>query len=457
MSKMVLSEILQRFVDQRPVAVMVRAVLEKQFADSFFDTTFDEVAQQQYTRTLALSTCAKVVAQVTLGRAASVHAAFVKEREIIAVSISSLYEKLQHIEPVVCEELVRRSTEELTEVVTFLGRREEPIAGYRLRIVDGNVLAHSEHRLQELRGCAAAAMPGKSLVLYDYATDLISDLVTCEDGEANERRLLPQLLDKVQVGDLIMADRNFSTMLMLTELVQRKATFLIRHHAGLPLTFIGQAERCGRCKTGVVYEQQVQLNCGLECRAIIIHRDQPLQDGGVKVVLLTNVPAKKGAACPLANLYLQRWTIEEAFRQLTEYLSCEVQTLGYPKAALFAFTMAVLAFNTLTCVKAALRATHSEGQENWSTYYMAWEVKATFEGMQVAVPPAEWQPFAAMTNESLAEFLRQVAAKIDPARYAKHKRGPKKTVRRKKAKSRHVSTAKILQARKLKRTQTQTS
>lgn len=134
MSKMVFSEILQRFVDQRPVAVMVQAVLEKQFADSFFDTTFEDVAQQQYTRELALSTCAKLVVQVTLGRAASVHAAFVKDRQNIPVSIGSLYEKLQHIEPAVCEELVRRSALELTEVVTFLGRHEEPIAGYRLHL-----------------------------------------------------------------------------------------------------------------------------------------------------------------------------------------------------------------------------------------------------------------------------------------------------------------------------------
>jgi IS4 transposase len=454
---MVLSDVLKRFVDQKPVAVMVRAVLEKQFANNFFDTTFDEVAQKQYTRDLAFSTCAKLMSQVALGQVSSVHAAFVKERESIPVSIASFYEKLQNVEPLVCEELVNRSTGQLTEVVSFLSRRDEPIPGYRLRIGDGNVLASSEHRLKELRSTGSAAMPGKSLVLYEYATDLISDLVACEEGDASERRLMPQLLTKVRSNDLIMADRNFCTAVVLTTLKKRKAKFLIRHHAGLSLTFLGEAKQCGRCQTGKMREQMVRLKCGLVCRAIIITRDKPLKDGGKEVVLLTNLSRKKASARQLANLYLQRWTIEEAFRQLTEYLSCEISTLGYPKAALFAFTLAVLAYNTMMCVKAALKAAHKEGRDNWSTFYMAWEVKATFDGMLVAVPPEEWQLFANMTNESLADFLRELAGTIDPARYAKHKRGPKKTPERKKVKSRHVSTAKILLERKLKRTQLQTS
>jgi IS4 transposase len=450
---MVLSDVLQRFVDNRPVAVMVRAVLEKQFSDQFFDDTFAAVAREQYTRELAFSTCAKLLAQVTLGQAASVHAAFCKDRKTIPVAICSLYEKLQLVEPAVCEQLVSRSTAELTAVVTHLDRRAEPIPGYRLRIVDGNVLASSEHRLKELRGTTAAAMPGKTLVFYDFATGLISDMVACEDGEASERRLLPQLLTTVRAGDLIMGDRNFATGVTLTALVNLHAGFLIRHHASLSLTWLGVAKARGRCKTGKVYEQEVRLKCGLVCRAIVIHRDQPLKDGGHKVVLLTNVPPKKATARRLANLYLQRWTIEEVFRQLTDYLNCEISTLGYPKAALFAFTLAVLAYNTLTCVQAALRSAHPQGKEEWSTFAMAWEVKATFDGMMVAVPPEEWLPFAVMSNASLADVLRQLASTVDPARYAKRRRGPKKTTKRRKAKSRHVSTAKILQERKLRRLQ----
>jgi hypothetical protein len=446
---MVLSEIMQRFVSQRPVAVMVRAVLEKQFSDQFFETTFAEIAQEQYTHELAFSTCARLLSQVTLGQARSVHAAFVKERETIPVSVTSLYEKLQHVEPRVCEGLVQRSAVALNDVIIRLDQRAEPIPNYRLRIVDGNVLASSEHRLKELRGTATAALPGRTLALYEYATGLISTLVACEDGQTSERRLVTPLLDHLAKGDLLMTDRNFCTAVFLQELQERAVGFLIRHHAGLSLTFLGKTRARGRCKTGKVSEQRVRLNCGLVCRAIIIQRDQPLKDGGRRVILLTNVPSRDASARRLADLYLQRWTIEEAFRQLTEYLACEVRTLGYPKAALFAFSLAVLAYNTLRCVHAALNATHPEQKNQWSAFYMAWEVKVTFEGMLVAVPAEEWKPIAVMTNAELAAFLKQLAHNVQPERYRKHPRGPKKTVPRKKVKSRHVSTAKLLEQRRI--------
>jgi IS4 transposase len=448
---MVLSDIMRRFIDQRPVAVMVRMILEKQFSNDFFDTTFEEVAQEQYTRELTFSTCAKLLAQVSLGQATTVHAAFVKERETIPVSIASLYEKLQHVEPRVCEALVHRSTAELSDVIMRLSQRSEPVAGYHLRIIDGNVLAGSEHRLKALRHTSSAAMPGKSLVLYDYATGLISGLVACEDGEASERRLVPDMLSQIKAGDLIMADSNFCTAVLLQDLQQRHVGFLIRHHAALSLTYLDKARLRGRCQTGKVYEQKVRLKCGLVCRAIIIVRDKPLKKGGRKVILLTNVPSRKASAGKLADLYLQRWTIEEAFRQLTQYLACEVRTLGYPKAALLGFTLAVLAYNALQCVQAALTAAHPESRGRWSAYYLAWEVKRSFDGLLVAVPEKEWQLFGHMSNAALADFLLRIAKRAKLAHYIKHPRGPKKSVPRKKVRSYHASTAKLLQKQKLKR------
>ena len=41
-------------------------------------------------------------------------------------------------------------------------------------------------------------------------------------------------------------------------------------------------------------------------------------------------------------------------------LKCELNTLGYPEAALFGFCLAIVMYNVLSVVQAALRATHPE-------------------------------------------------------------------------------------------------
>ena len=58
--------------------------------------------------------------------------------------------------------------------------------------------------------------------------------------------------------------------------------------------------------------------------------------------------------------------METAFAQLTVYLRFEVDTLGYPGAAL-------ATYNVMACVKAALRAEHgaAKAQEKVSDFYLA--------------------------------------------------------------------------------------
>jgi len=49
-----------------------------------------------------------------------------------------------------------------------------------------------------------------------------------------------------------------------------------------------------------------------------------------------NLP-KDVTAVECAELYRKRWSIETLFYEVTQTLQCEIKTLGYPSAALFAF------------------------------------------------------------------------------------------------------------------------
>jgi hypothetical protein len=56
---------------------------------------------------------------------------------------------------------------------------------------------------------------GHSLVVYDPELDLVSDLVACEDAHAQERAVMQELIERIQPGELWIADRQFSTSAIL--------------------------------------------------------------------------------------------------------------------------------------------------------------------------------------------------------------------------------------------------
>src|SRR5262249_28879736 len=147
-----------------------------------------------------------------------------------------------------------------------------------------------------------------------------------------------------------------------------------------------------------------------------------------------------------------RWTIETAFGELAATLSAEIDTLGYPKAALFCFCVGLVAYNVLSVIKGALRATHGEKKvtEEVSGYYIANEVARTYGGMMIAIPEAEWLVFARLTVKEFARVLKALAQGVRLETLKKHPRGPKKPVvkKPKNNKEPHVSTARLLEKRK---------
>ena len=443
-----MDELLRRFLDQAPVAVMVRATLTRVFAEPTLDALFARAAQRQYTKDLTFATLVKLFAKVTFGTHDSVHAAY-RHTDGIPVSITAVYDKLNGLETGVSQALVAETGQMLAEVLAAWPTTTDPMAGLRLRTLDGNFLAGTEHRLEELRASGAAALPGMSLVVRDGRSGLLTDLIPCEDAYTNERSLYPQLLPLVQANDLWLADRNFCTQDYLAGIAERQAFFLIRHHGGTKLHPLGEERFVGSNASGDVYEHKVRVG-GLVCRCIIVRLHKPLRDGATELRLLTNVPAQRVGAKRLAALYRTRWHIETAFQELTESLRCEVNTLGYPKAALFAFALAVAAYNVLVVIQAALVRGQGKQkvEEELSSYQLATEVAVVSEGMAIALPERVWQRFAQMAGADFAAWLQQVATGLAWQRYRKNPRPPKKPVRKQRTRrGAHRSTARVLQDR----------
>lgn len=258
---------------------MVRGILEKVLVPEKLDELFEKTAKVQYTRELLFSNVVSLMSLVVCGIRPSVNAAYKAKAQQLAVSRTALYDKINGIEPEVSAQLVRYIAQELEPVVKQLGGQiPELLPGYRVKILDGNCLATTEHRLKVLRSIRGGALPGKSLVVLDPT-----------DGKQ------------------------------------------------------------------------------------------------------------------VAQLYRERWSVETLFQVVTETFKCEIKTLGYPKAALFSFSMALVADNILSLVKAALRTVHGVGkiEAGLSDYYLAEEIQGTYRGMMIAIPPTQWVVFSHLIGSAL--------------------------------------------------------
>ena len=450
---MLANAVFQRFLDEAPICVMVRATLEKVFAPQRLDALFHQTAVQQYERELLFSTAFEIMSLVVCRVDRSVNAAYEKRRGVVGVSVRALYDKLKNIEPQTSRELVRATARDIQELVRALHPDREPLLpGHHIKILDGNHLEGTHHRLKSLRTQGGGALPGQCLVILDADDRLLLDVLPCEDAYTQECRLAGELLETIEADDVLLDDRQFCTSELLFGLHRRSAFFITRQHAGhLRWELRGHRKSCGETETGEVFEQAVRLTDpetgeALTIRRVTVQLDRPTRNRDQELHILTNLPEQVADACRIAKLYRNRWRIETAFQELSTHLRCELQTLGYPPAALFGFCTAAACYNLFAVIQAALEGTHGETivRDDVSRYFLAEELSSTYRGMMIALGAEEWIGFGRMSVPELAACLRRWSAAVDLSRYPKHLRGPKKRIYRPPARAQHFSTARLL-------------
>ena len=186
-----LSAVFKPFIEESPISVMARGMVERVLNPDQINNWFDSTASGQYTKDLLFSTIVDIMTQVVCGSRRSVNAAYQAAEGKIGVSITSVYNKLNGIETGTSAELVRFASRQVCPIIKELGGTNPPLLpGYRLKLLDGNCIEKSEHRIKELRELSAGPLPGKSLVVYDPELRVPIDVFPCEDGHAQERSLL---------------------------------------------------------------------------------------------------------------------------------------------------------------------------------------------------------------------------------------------------------------------------
>ena len=444
--------ILERFTLKSPLSAALRLAFEQMFEPRAIDAIFEEHRELQYQRQILFSTVVAVMYEVVSRRTKSVHAAAQERKDALGASITALYDKLNHTEPRVVEQLVAGSYRRACDLVrTMGGLRAEPLPGYRLRILDGNHLAATERRLEALWQVSAGPLPGMALVVFDYVAMMMSDVLLCEDGHAQERSLTDRILELVQKGDCWVKDRNFCTVALLFGIRERGGHFVTRQHANLPGEVLGPRRVVGRCEGGEVFEQLWKVpgekGTTLTLRRVTVALDEPTRHGENELHLLTSLPPEVDART-IVELYRKRWTIESAFGELARWLHAEIAPLGYPRAALLGFGVGLMAYNAVSTLLGGLRAIHGEAfvQEHVSGYYIVEYGRLGSVSLDELVEADTWTRWNTMPLAIAAALMKSMLARVNVAVLKKHTRKTKTPVpprTRFKGKP-HVSTKKLL-------------
>jgi len=196
---MVFDRVFQPFLAASSVSVMFRGTLENVLSAERLDRLFAAKAKRQYLHELTFSTCVELLGLVVTQIRPSLNAAYRARREQMGDSVQSLYQKLSVIEPAVSKALVQDTAADQGAIIHRMKvETRGPIPGFEVRIVDGNHLAGTDHRLKELRSIGDAARPGHTLAVLNTQRQLIERVVVCCDGHANQKPLFGRLLSEIE-------------------------------------------------------------------------------------------------------------------------------------------------------------------------------------------------------------------------------------------------------------------
>jgi Transposase DDE domain len=449
------SKVLQRFIETRPLCVMTRCILGHLMTEEL-EGVFAQCRHRQYEGDIKFSALALSVADVALSFCANFNQAYKKHKEELTASVVAYYRKLNRVEPSISEGVVQYAGRKTAELRRAIGAETLAVLpGYRCAVLDGNHLSKTEKRIHELRGLRAAALPGIVVAKFNLDDQSFDRAYLLEDAHAQESTVLDRVTADLQPNELLIADRHFCIVSFLWEVAAASACFVIRQHGRLHGELLGKRRKIGRSDTGIVYEQKLRIRDSNSERTLIVRRitvelDTPSRDGDREIHLLSNVPRKQVDARQLAQLYRDRWEIENAFYVLTMTLTCEVKSIGHPRAALFLFCMAMVAYNCRQLLYATLRTAHeASAVDAMSEHAVALEIVQPMDGLVTAIPECEWDEVVPSSVSGRAAFLRRVSRHVDVAAHRKTVRGPKKPrpPRQRCHRNAHVATYRLLQGR----------
>jgi len=429
--------------------------------DQHLDRLYDRHRGATYQKKITFPLMAQLVREALLQPDGSGHQSFCQARAdgTLNAALSSAYEKLAHLPPAVSEAFLAEGADRLRQVFPDTPALGDPLPaslrGFEVLVLDGKVVKRVPRRLKPARQRKGGLLGGKGLAALHVRSGLILALATDPDGEANDARLVPDLLppvrSRVPGPRLWVADRQFCDLIQTAAFTAAEGDhFLVRYHS--KVHFCADPTRPaqqGQDGQGRPYEQEWGW-LGREgnkqrryVRRITLHRP-----GEEDILLVTGLlGADSYPAEDLLALYLARWGIERVFQQITEVFHLNRLIATTPQGTLFQLSFCLLLYDMIQVVRGYVAVGQQRAVETISTELLFIDVSKQLvalnelveaEGVVALLPTAT---SAATLRKKLGRLLGSVWSECWVKASSKKRKAPAP----KKGKRDHTSVFRLLQ------------
>lgn len=420
-----------RFVRQvvagLPLAEAVLTLQATLLQPEFLDTLFAEHRGPSYEDTLTFPVFVQLIADALQQHRGSARQALVQAQRAgtLPTGFGAFYGKLRRIPLALSIGLVSAGSQRLAALLPAAAGTALPasLAAFAVYVLDGKKLKRVAKRLLAARQQAGKLFGGKLLVAWQPRTGLVLAMAANPDGEANDCRLVPDLLPQVRRllpgPRLAVADRQFCDLVQLARFAADDDHYLVRYSkkVGFHPDPARPAQTALDAQGRTVREDWGWLGAEDHPQRREVRRITLLRPGEEEVAVVTDLlDAAVYPAADLLALYLLRWGIERVFQKITEVFHLEQLIGSTPQATVFQAAFCLLLYNMIQVVQAYIAAAPGTpvAREEISTELLFRDIERQLTALAELTTVAERVAAipAALSLSAVAAQLQQLLAGV---------------------------------------------